>query len=65
MICDFDLKGIRSHELVASLEMTDEQELEIKFAQGYGDLIIPIDPEMTSDHLMTVFYYYLENYKLI
>lgn len=59
-----DLIEIRAHDLVSSLNVIANQELEIRFVNGYGNLIISLKPEMTFDHLMTVFYYYIENYKV-
>lgn len=59
-----DLTAIRAHDLVSSLNVIANQELEIRFVNGYGNLIISLKPEMTFDHLMTVFYYYIENYKV-
>ncbi len=60
-----DLKAIKGHDLVSSLNLIDEDEIEIKFIDGYSDLIISLKPEMTTDHLMTVFYYYIENFKMV
>jgi hypothetical protein len=59
-----DLTAIRAHDLVSSLNVIANQELEIKFINGYDNLIISLKPGMTFDHLMTVFYYYVENYKV-
>jgi hypothetical protein len=58
-----EIEAIKTHDLVSSLNILRDEELEIKFVEGYNDLIIPLSPEMTTDNLMTVFYYYIENYK--
>lgn len=58
-----EIEAIKTHDLVSSLNILRDEELEIKFVEGYNDLIIPLSPEMTNDNLMTVFYYYIENFK--
>jgi hypothetical protein len=58
------LMEICRHDVVAGYKFLQDDEVEIRFMdEAYQDLIIPINPQMTHDNLLTVFYYYLQNFK--
>lgn len=57
------LEEIRLNRKVAGYRLLTNNELEIHFVDSYKNLIIPIDSKMNHDNVLTVFYYYLENYK--
>jgi hypothetical protein len=58
------LDEICTHQKVAGYKMLDSDELEIRFAdETYNDLIIPLTPKMNNEYLLTVFYYYMQNFQ--
>lgn len=58
------LMEICSHQIVSGYKFLADDEVEIRFSDDkYNDLIIPLSPKMTNDNLLTVFYYYLHNFK--
>lgn len=54
---------IRTHHKVSGYKFINNDELEIHFVENYKDLIIPISPQMNYDNILTVFYYYVANYR--
>jgi hypothetical protein len=57
------LNEIGAHNKVSGYRLLNNEEIEICFNENYRDLIIPITPKMNNDNLLTVFYYYVANYK--
>ena len=58
------LMEICSNDVVAGYKFLQDDEVEIMFMDtSYQDLIIPITPQMTHDNLLTVFYYYINNFR--
>ncbi|MFT3738880.1 MAG: hypothetical protein QM786_08985 [Breznakibacter sp.] len=60
----YALDEICKHQTVAGYKFLPDDEVEIRFVDdSYNDLIIPISPKMTIDHMLTVFYYYIKNFR--
>lgn len=58
------LDEICRHQTVAGYKFLPENEVEIRFLdESYNDLIIPLNAKMTCDNLLTVFYYYVQNFR--